>query len=375
MQVRGNVKAWDIHPPEDLREMSFSQINAALDKDDWAITIYGVEHDMAPSPSTPASRPRARPDEAGIVQPAQNLDEMDEKSVAELKRAPLTPPVVLDRPGDPAERDPTQIARTADEVSSGDQAIEAQLQFPSSWKTRTTRRSSNCYLVFMNGFGVRRSPTSRTYYRKLDCLRTPEVIKLATEAVQCCAICRKYVRLPNRPQVRARGASSFNESVQMDLFMWENTWFMLLCEEATRIKMCTTIEGQESDDLLTAFKKAWIFLLGPPRRLVLDQQVSLMSHETAAEFEGLSIERAPRGATQGHGAEQHTGAGLVERHVGLMKLTMYKLRAELQRQGLAPENEEIAQESCVAHNVTIVLWVCDTIHGSIWHTAKWLLRS
>ncbi|CAK8997745.1 unnamed protein product [Durusdinium trenchii] len=56
MQVRGNVKAWDIHPPEDLREMSFSQINAALDEDDWAITIYGVEHDMAPSPSTPASR-------------------------------------------------------------------------------------------------------------------------------------------------------------------------------------------------------------------------------------------------------------------------------------------------------------------------------
>ncbi|CAK9063384.1 unnamed protein product [Durusdinium trenchii] len=86
MQVRGNVKAWDIHPPEDLREMSFSQINAALDEDDWAITIYGVEHDMAPSPSTPASRPRTRPDEPGIVQPAQNLDEMDEKSIADLKR-------------------------------------------------------------------------------------------------------------------------------------------------------------------------------------------------------------------------------------------------------------------------------------------------
>ncbi|CAK8989748.1 1-alkyl-2-acetylglycerophosphocholine esterase [Durusdinium trenchii] len=94
MQVRGNVKAWDIHPPENLREMSFSQINAALDEDDWAITIYGVEHDMAPSPSTPASRPRARPDEPGIVQPAQ---------------------VVLDRPGDPAERDPTQIAPYEDE--------------------------------------------------------------------------------------------------------------------------------------------------------------------------------------------------------------------------------------------------------------------
>lgn len=26
-----------------------------------------------------------------------------------------------------------------------------------------------------------------------------EVIALAREAVQCCAICRKYVRMPNRP--------------------------------------------------------------------------------------------------------------------------------------------------------------------------------
>ena len=363
MQVRGNVKAWDIHPPEDLREMSFSQINAALDEDDWAITIYGVEHDMAPSPSTPASRPRTRPDEPGIVQPAQNLDEMDEKSIADLKRAPLTPPVILDRPGDPAERDPTQIAPYEDEELQTKSVEEIKPLKPNYNLRRVLVRipklmeDENHTKVKQLLLGLHErlwhSPISDFTNLLQKAGMSPEVIKLATEAVQCCAICRKYVRLPNRPQVRARGASSFNESVQMDLFMWENTWFMLLCDEATRFKMCTTIEGQESDDLLTAFKKAWIFLFGPPRRLVLDQQVSLMSHETAAEFERLSIERAPRGTTQGHGAEQHTGTGLVERHVGLMKLTMYKLRAELQRQGLAPENEEIAQESCMAHNITL----------------------
>ena len=363
MQVRGNVKAWDIHPPEDLREMSFSQINAALDEDDWAITIYGVEHDMAPSPSTPASRPRTRPDEPGIVQPAQNLDEMDEKSIADLKRAPLTPPVVLDRPGDPAERDPTQIAPYEDEELQTKSVEEIKPLKPNYNLRRVLVRipklmeDENHTKVKQLLLGLHErlwhSPISDFTNLLQKAGMSPEVIKLATEAVQCCAICRKYVRLPNRPQVRARGASSFNESVQMDLFMWENNWFMLLCDEATRFKMCTTIEGQESDDLLTAFKKAWIFLFGPPRRLVLDQQVSLMSHETAAEFERLSIERAPRGTTQGHGAEQHTGTGLVERHVGLMKLTMYKLRAELQRQGLAPENEEIAQESCMAHNIAL----------------------
>ena len=92
---------------------------------------------------------------------------------------------------------------------------------------------------------------------------------------------------------------------------------------------------------------------GPPNRVVMDQQMSLMGHETAAEFERLGMTRCPRGTTHGHGAQQHTGTGLVERHTQLMKLTMFKLRAELQRQGISHEPQELCQESCVAHNVTL----------------------
>ena len=33
------------------------------------------------------------------------------------------------------------------------------------------------------------------------------VITLAAEAVQSCVVCRTFVRLPNRPQVRAGGAT------------------------------------------------------------------------------------------------------------------------------------------------------------------------
>ena len=85
----------------------------------------------------------------------------------------------------------------------------------------------------------------------------------------------------------------------------------------------------------------------------MDQQVSLIGHEAGGEFERLNIERCPRGTTAGHGSEQHTGTGIVERHVQLMKMTMYKLRAELQRQGLDPSMEELAQESAMAHNITL----------------------
>ena len=39
----------------------------------------------------------------------------------------------------------------------------------------------------------------------------PTVLKLAEEALMSCAICRKYVRLPNRPQLKTgEGAPTVN---------------------------------------------------------------------------------------------------------------------------------------------------------------------
>ena len=85
----------------------------------------------------------------------------------------------------------------------------------------------------------------------------------------------------------------------------------------------------------------------------MDQQMSLMSHETGAEFERLGMERCPKGTTAGQGAEQHTGTGLVERHIQLLKLSMYKLKAELSRQGLVHEPQDLCRERAMAHNITL----------------------
>eukprot|EP00435_Cladocopium_sp_Y103_P043141 s692_g12.t1 len=139
----------------------------------------------------------------------------------------------------------------------------------------------------------------------------------------------------------------------MDLMHWEGEWYMLLVDEATRFKACGTIQGQNAEDLMQALLNLWIYIFGPPERLVMDQQVALMSHDIGGEFERLGVERSPRGTTAGHGADQHTGTGIVERHVQLMKLTMFKLRAELQRQGLNPQPDEIGRESAMAQNLTL----------------------
>ena len=70
-------------------------------------------------------------------------------------------------------------------------------------------------------------------------------------------------------------------------------------------------------------------------------------------FERLNIERKPKGATAGAAAQQHTGTGLVERHVGLLRLTMMKLKAELERQGISHDTAEIAMEAAMAQNSTL----------------------
>ena len=69
--------------------------------------------------------------------------------------------------------------------------------------------------------------------------------------------------------------------------------------------------------------------------------------------ERLNITRVPKGTTSGAAAKQHTGTGIVERHVDLMKLTMLKLQAEMSRQGVTLENEEMAGEAAMAQNITL----------------------
>ncbi|CAE6953860.1 scn4aa [Symbiodinium sp. CCMP2592] len=59
----------------------------------------------------------------------------------------------------------------------------------------------------------------------------------AGEVVVSCAICRKYVPLPNRPQVKlGSSAGVFNAQLQADLFMCKEIWILLIIDEATRYK-------------------------------------------------------------------------------------------------------------------------------------------
>ena len=344
--VWGHVKVWNVEPIEDMRMMSIAQINEAYDIDDWLFTIYGTDVAEVPAPSTPSSRPRAIPKQPGL--PPREDD------------AALLPQV-HDRPDNPDD-EPEEPKYEEESFESQDRSSIAPIK-PNYNMKKVLERLPKLVeegdrtraLKLLVGLHERLWHTPAMDFMNL--LRRAgmpvEVVNLASEAVQGCVVCRKFVRLPNRLQVRAGGSTYFGETVQLDIFHWEGNNFLLIIDEATRFKTCTLAESQESEWLMALLFKSWIQYFGPPSRVVLDQQSSLMGYETGGEFERLNISRCPRGTTQGHGANQHTGTGIVERHIQLIKLTMWKLRAELERQGLSPDPAELCQESAMAHNQTL----------------------
>ena len=80
---------------------------------------------------------------------------------------------------------------------------------------------------------------------------------------------------------------------------------------------------------------------------------SLMSHQAGKELERFGIERVPKGTTAGPAAAQHTGTGLAERHIGFVEITMAKLEAELDRQGIAIEIDDLRRGAATAQNSSL----------------------
>ncbi|CAK9030292.1 unnamed protein product [Durusdinium trenchii] len=130
----------------------------------------------------------------------------------------------------------------------------------------------------------------------------PAVVEMAHEAVANCTICRKHSRLPARPKSKISLAAHFGDEVEMDIFYLWSKPFVLLIDVAARYKIAYETPSRET----------------------------------------------------GEAGRQHTGTGLVERHVALIKLTMQKVKAECDRQGLLVEDSDVAAESSMSHNLCLI---------------------
>ena len=385
LQIRGTIKHWIMDVMEDLTTCSKSQIDRAIDIDDWQVTLFGNEPQpnkkrkstalsplkigAAPgtpkpttkstsSPSTPmasapssSSRPRRVAEEGSRPDSEQQEDDLFPSEQQQQPEA-----VAAD--GDPGDGQPDEDRKDVEVfIPRRIESKKPLYDFRKVFQRLPQLVTSNPQTAIRLLLGLHEKYWHAPPHDLRNLLARSgmplEVLNLVGDAVMKCEICRRYVRLPNRPQHKVNNAGTFNQCVQADLFKLFGSWILLLVDEATRYKVATVVESREAAELQQRLMEHWMRYFGPPASLVMDQEASLMSHDTAAEFERLNIERKPKGTTAGAAAKQHTGTGLVERHVGLLKLTMMKLKAELDRQGIVYEISEIAMESAMAHNSTL----------------------
>ena len=305
----------------------------------------------------PGRHHRKRPPEPAL--PPRQDDTFDLPDVIDLPEDKRPPELV----GGIYEDDPPEVPGDDEEFEASDAAKKVQPIRPNYNLRRVLQKLPQLVAAgditkakwLLLGLHERlwHSPINDYLNLLRRCGMDSDVLEVAREAVQECSICRKFTRLPHRPQTRVGGAIAFGDAIQIDIFHLQDTLYLLMIDEATRYKMCQVLPGQDSEQIMEVLLKPWIYLFGPPTKIIMDQQVSLMSHESAVEFERLNITRVPKGTTSGHAAAQHTGTGLVERHVDLIKLTMLKLQAEMTRQGLTLEDSEISGEAAMAHNLTL----------------------
>lgn len=338
IMIRGTISQWRMLPEEDLREMSHGQIHEPIDFDeDWLVCIFGAYPAMSRAD-------RKRHDEA---QEATS----DDKAVEPFEPLPeATQEELLPQPYEEASIQP---------VEPGDQpsALKPLFNFKKIYEKLPN-------LVNINELKAKRlllglhermwhCPVMDFQNLLRRCGQPAEVIKLASEVVSGCAICRKFVRASRRPQFKSSLAESFNENVQIDGFQFKGSQYLLMIDEATRYKVSAPLQGRELHHYLHVLQTYWLRYFGPMRNIIMDQETSLMTIDAGTDFDRIGINRVPAGTTSGREGQKHTGTGLVEKHIDLTKTTMAKILAEAARYNITVEPEELAAEAAMSQNMTL----------------------
>ena len=364
--ISGNMKRWEVHAMEDMRLMSYGQLHAEVDEADWHLHLFGVKPGdtgadlLRPPDDGDPDGPRGSSSRAG--RPAAPFPASASAERKNDGRSAI--PIPSDDgaaapPDDPAMEDEEEFEAAAQGADDGDKTIKPLFDFKRVFKRLQSGMIESDPATakrLLLGLHERfyHAPIGDFKNMLLRAGMTSDILPLAEEAVMSCSICRKYVRLPNRPQVQiGAGAGIFNHRVQIDLFQYKEVWILLVIDEATRYKAATAVMSKDFQEVTRKMMECWIAVFGPPVQLISDQEQSIMSHEAGRELERLQIERVPKGTTAGQAGKQHTGTGLVERHIGLLELTMKKVEAELDRQGIGIQPHELARECAMSHNMSL----------------------
>ena len=139
-----------------------------------------------------------------------------------------------------------------------------------------------------------------------------EFLKICEEFPSNCDICLKLKRAEPRPVVGFSLATTFNETVALDLKDIRGHKILHLVDLATKYSVAVKIPNKESSTIITAVFKHWIAYFGAPGNFLTDNGREFDNQEFRDMCQNLNV------VVMTTAAQSPWSNGVVERHNGIL---------------------------------------------------------
>ena len=153
-----------------------------------------------------------------------------------------------------------------------------------------------------------------------------ELFNAIDEVTDKCDTCKRYKRTSPRPVVAFPLATTFNDTLAMDLKVFKNNSIYLfhVIDHATRFSAGSVIYSKKAEVIVTNFFNIWISIFGAPKRILSDNGGEFCNRQFYDMCDNLNI------LFMNTAAEAHWSNGLVEKHNDLISMTVNKIIEDVQ---------------------------------------------
>ena len=106
-----------------------------------------------------------------------------------------------------------------------------------------------------------------------------KLIKEIDNVSKTCIICLKHKKAPPRPIVCLPLASRFNEMIGIDLKKWNDLYFLVMVDIATRFCQAYVIPNKMPRTIIKALFVSWISIFGAPKKILSDNGGEFSNNE------------------------------------------------------------------------------------------------
>ena len=117
-------------------------------------------------------------------------------------------------------------------------------------------------------------------------------------------------------------ARNFNDIVSMDLKVWQDKYFLVMIDLATRYCSACVIKSKEANVIIEAIMRYWIALFGAPKKILTDNEGEFNNNEFRSMGENFNIE------VMCTAAESPWSNGVCERLNAVLKDNVLKIKED-----------------------------------------------